>query len=113
MTQTLFSDPGITNTNTVMVHVIVDDSAKGSGDGNGWNGWSSEMDGMQREEGEYMECFWCPLQELWERCWEWEAEGLAIDARVGGIAEGVEMARRLGLGMDGGVSSGDGSGGVP
>lgn len=38
-----------------------------------------------------------PIDRLWEECKRLEGEGFAIDARVGTLAEGVEVARKLGL----------------
>lgn len=35
------------------------------------------------EEGEFIECFSVELGGLMDRCREWEAQGFAIDARVG------------------------------
>jgi len=49
------------------------------------------------EEGEFIEVFTVPLKGLWEKCKEWEREGCAIDARVGSLAEGIELARQLKL----------------
>jgi len=79
----MFNDPGFCNTNTKMVHVDVDMSIE-----------ENKKPMPQLEEGEFVESFTTPLVGLWEKCIQWEKEGYAIDARVGGIAEGVEIARR-------------------
>lgn len=46
------------------------------------------------EENEFIEVFTLPLKELWGSLGKLEAEGYAIDARVGTLAEGIEIARR-------------------
>lgn len=46
------------------------------------------------EENEFIEVFSTPLQTLYAECKRLEAEGYAIDARVGTLAEGIEIARR-------------------
>ena len=49
------------------------------------------------EENEFIEVFSVPLGELWAECQRLEGEGYAIDARVGTLAEGIELARKWGL----------------
>lgn len=46
------------------------------------------------EPNEFIETFTVPLINLWEECKKYEKQGYAIDARVGTLAEGVELARR-------------------
>jgi len=46
------------------------------------------------EENEFIECFAVPLKHLYAECRRLEKEGYAIDARVGTLAEGIEIARR-------------------
>lgn len=46
------------------------------------------------EENEFIECFTVPLRDLYAECRRLEGEGYAIDARVGTLAEGIEIARR-------------------
>lgn len=46
------------------------------------------------EENEFIEVFSIKLQTLYTECKRLEAEGYAIDARVGALAEGIEIARR-------------------
>jgi ADP-ribose pyrophosphatase len=48
----------------------------------------------QLEENEFIECFAVPLTDLYTECKRLEAEGCAIDARVGNLAEGVEIAKK-------------------
>ena len=46
------------------------------------------------EENEFIEVFSIPLRTLYNDCKRLEAEGYAIDARVGTLAEGIEVARK-------------------
>jgi len=46
------------------------------------------------EENEFIEVFTMPLKDLYAACKRLEGEGYAIDARVGTLAEGIEVARR-------------------
>ncbi|GMF70971.1 unnamed protein product [Aspergillus oryzae] len=48
----------------------------------------------QLEENEFIESFTVPLASLFEEMKKLEAEGYAIDARVGTIAEGIELAQK-------------------
>lgn len=49
------------------------------------------------EENEFIEVFTVPLKDFWSECKRLEKEGYAIDARVGTIAEGIEIANRFKL----------------
>lgn len=51
----------------------------------------------QLEDGEFIETFTVPMRDLHSECRRLEQEGYAIDARVGGLAEGIVAARRLKL----------------
>ncbi|MCJ1379256.1 hypothetical protein MMC17_002357 [Xylographa soralifera] len=84
----MFNDPGFTNTNLCMIHVSIDTSLAEN---------QSENLKPELEENEFIEVFSVPLKELWSECQRLEGEGFAIDARVGTLAEGVELARRWGL----------------
>lgn len=46
------------------------------------------------EDNEFIETFSVPLTDLYNECKKLEKEGYAIDARVGTLAEGVELAKR-------------------
>ena len=46
------------------------------------------------EAGEFIECFTVPLGSLYDECRKLEQEGYAIDARVGTLAEGIEIAKK-------------------
>ncbi len=49
------------------------------------------------EENEFIEVYTVGLRELYGECKRLEGEGYAIDARVGTLAEGIELARKWGL----------------
>ncbi|KIX10582.1 uncharacterized protein Z518_01666 [Rhinocladiella mackenziei CBS 650.93] len=81
----MWNDPGFCNTNTKMIFVEVDMSDPRNQEGN----LKTEL-----EENEYIECFSLPLDNLWTGLTELDRQGFAIDARVGTLAQGVEMARK-------------------
>lgn len=85
-TPIMYNDPGFCNTNLRMVHVTIDMSLPENQD------LKPEL-----EENEFIEVFTVPLASLWEECKKLEAEGYAIDARVGTFAEGILLAQRLKL----------------
>lgn len=78
------ADPGFCNTNLRMVHVSIDMSLPENQD------LKPEL-----EENEFIEVFTVPLAKLFDECARLAAEGCAIDARVGTLAEGVELAKRF------------------
>lgn len=49
------------------------------------------------EENEFIEVFTVPLAKLWGELERLEAEGYAIDARIGTLAEGIEIAKQFKL----------------
>lgn len=51
----------------------------------------------QLEDSEFIECFTLPLKSLFAETKRLEAEGYAIDARVGTLAEGIEIAKKWNL----------------
>lgn len=79
----MFNDPGFCNTNTKMVFVEVDMSDE-----------KNKKPKQELEAGEFIESFTVPLDSLWEELGKLEDEGYAIDARVGTLAQGMEIARR-------------------
>jgi ADP-ribose pyrophosphatase len=81
----MFNDPGFCNTNTKMIVVEVDMSDPSNQEGN----LKPEL-----EEGEYIETFTLPLDNLWNELGRLERQGFAIDARVGTLAQGMEMAKK-------------------
>ncbi|KAL8387099.1 hypothetical protein RB595_010158 [Gaeumannomyces hyphopodioides] len=80
----MFNDPGFCNTNLRMVHVSIDMSLPENQDPK-----------PQLEESEFIEVFHVPLSGLWDECKRLEAQGFAIDARVGTFAEGIEVGKRF------------------
>ncbi|KAF2156719.1 ADP-ribose pyrophosphatase-like protein [Myriangium duriaei CBS 260.36] len=83
VTPIMFNDPGFCNTNLNMVHVTVD--MKDS---------RNQNPQPETEENEFIECFSVPLAQLYEECRRLEEQGFAIDARVGTLAEGIEIAKK-------------------
>ncbi|KAK4935400.1 ADP-ribose diphosphatase [Elasticomyces elasticus] len=81
----MFNDPGFCNTNTKMIFVEVDMSDSRNQEGNR----KPEL-----EDSEYIECFTVPLDNMWNELAQLEEQGFAIDARVGTLAQGMEMARK-------------------
>lgn len=81
-----YVDPGFCNTSLNMVHVHVDMSLP-----------ENQNPKPQLEENEFIECFSVPLGWLFAETKKLEEEGYAIDARVGTIAEGIELAKKLKL----------------
>ncbi|KAL9005930.1 MAG: hypothetical protein Q9188_001295 [Gyalolechia gomerana] len=79
----MFNDPGFCNTNLNMVHVNVD-----------MNLPENQNLKPELEDNEFIEVFSLPLKNLYAECKKMEDEGYAIDARVGTLAEGIELARR-------------------
>lgn len=51
----------------------------------------------QLEDDEFIEVFHVPLADLWDACRRLESEGCAIDARVGTLAEGIQLSKALRL----------------
>jgi ADP-ribose pyrophosphatase len=47
----------------------------------------------QLEEGEFIDVFSVPLKDLYDEIGRLEAQGFAIDGRVGAFAEGLETAK--------------------
>lgn len=82
----MYNDPGFCNTNLRMVHVRVDLSLP-----------ENQNPRPQLEDNEFIETFTVRLGQLWEECKFLEAQGFAIDARVGTLAEGILVAQRLGM----------------
>ena len=80
-----FSPPvaGFCNTNLHYVHVNID-----------LNDPHNKNPEPQLEPNEFIECFTVPLRSLWQVCRDLEKEGYAVDARVGGLAEGFEIMKK-------------------
>lgn len=81
----MWNDPGFCNTNTKMIFVEIDLSDPRN---------QEENLEPELEENEYIECFSLPLDNLWDELAELDRQGFAIDARVGTLAQGMEMAKK-------------------
>jgi len=78
-----FNDPGMCNTNTLLVDVRIDlDDER------------NKNPVPKLEDNEFIDCFEIELGRLYEECKKLEKEGFAIDARVGTIGQGIEIAKR-------------------
>ncbi|KAI0204152.1 ADP-ribose pyrophosphatase [Astrocystis sublimbata] len=86
MSPVMFNDPGMTNTNTAICSVHIDTSLP-----------ENQNPIQSLEDDEFIESFTTPLATLYAECKRLEAEGYAIDARVGTFAQGIELTKRLGL----------------
>ncbi|KAK5104365.1 ADP-ribose diphosphatase [Lithohypha guttulata] len=79
----MFNDPGFCNTNTKMIFVEVD-----------VNDPRNQNPQPELEDSEYIESFTIPLDNMWNELEKLEQEGYAIDARVGTLAQGMEIAKK-------------------
>ncbi|KAJ5913274.1 hypothetical protein N7504_002157 [Penicillium tannophilum] len=79
----MYNDPGFCNTNLNMVHVSVDMSLP-----------ENQNPKPELEENEFIECFTVPLASLFEETKKLEQQGYAIDARIGTLAEGIELTKK-------------------
>ena len=79
-------DPGFCNTNLRMVHVSIDMSLP-----------ANQNLKPELEDNEFIEVFTVPLSSLYAEVKKLESEGYAIDARVGTLAEGIELAKQYKL----------------
>ncbi|KAJ5296014.1 hypothetical protein PENANT_c001G01949 [Penicillium antarcticum] len=80
----MYNDPGFCNANFNMVYVQVDMSLP-----------ENQNPKPNLEENEFIECFTVPVSRLGVELEKLEKKGYAIDARVGSIAEGIEIAKSL------------------
>ncbi|KAI9866310.1 MAG: hypothetical protein M1813_001432 [Trichoglossum hirsutum] len=79
----MFNDPGFCNTNLNFVHVSIDMSTE-----------ENQNPKPELEDNEFIEVFSVPLTNLYSEMRKLEKEGFAIDARVGTLAEGFEVAKK-------------------
>lgn len=109
---THFNDPGFTNTATHLIHINIDlndpRNQPVGGNNNTKTTEARQATGLphpilgpnqQLEQNEFVTTFCVPVRRLWAECRRLEEEGYAIDARVGTLAEGIEVARRLSFGL--------------
>ncbi|KAI2634799.1 ADP-ribose pyrophosphatase [Hypomontagnella submonticulosa] len=78
----LFSSPASSSSCTFLIHLKVDPNRE-----------ENMNPKPQLEDGEFIECFWVPLNNLYAECRKLEAQGFAIDGKVGVFAEGLEMSK--------------------
>lgn len=74
---------GMCNTNLHFIHIKIDLTDE-----------RNKNPKQHLEENEFIEVFTVPLKDLYKVCRRMEKEGFAIDARVGSLAEGIEVARK-------------------
>lgn len=79
----MWNDPGFCNTNTKMIFVEVDMADP-----------RNQNPEPELEENEYIETFTIPLDDLWNQLEKLDQQGFAIDARVGTLAQGMEIAKK-------------------
>lgn len=73
---------GFSNSNLNMVHMSVDLSDS-----------RNQHPKPELDEDEFIECFSVPLKDLCSECIRLERRGFAIDAMVGTLADGIELAK--------------------
>ncbi|KAI5304726.1 hypothetical protein KEM56_006050 [Ascosphaera pollenicola] len=82
----LYSSPGLSDACLNFVHVSIDMSLP-----------ENQNPKPQLEDGEFIETFTVPLRDLHSELQKLDKAGYGICARVDGIAEGIELAKNLGL----------------
>jgi 8-oxo-dGTP pyrophosphatase MutT (NUDIX family) len=82
----MYNDPGFCNTNLRLVRVDVDMEDP-----------RNQNPKAQLEDGEFIESFTVPLNELHEKLVELVRKGYVIDARVQNVAEGIKIAQEYHL----------------
>ncbi|KAH8900182.1 putative ADP-ribose pyrophosphatase [Thozetella sp. PMI_491] len=82
----LYSSPASSSSSTYLIHVKIDLSKAENKDPK-----------PKLEDGEFIECITVPLTTLYQQLHQWEAEGFAIDGKVGAFADGIETAKAWGL----------------
>ena len=87
-------DPGFCNTSLHMVHVTIDPHRA-----------ENRQLQPELEENEFIQVFTLPLRNLHGECRRLDREGYAIDARLGTLAEGLELAQTWKLTDEGGTST--------
>ncbi|KAK8108829.1 NUDIX domain-containing protein [Apiospora sp. TS-2023a] len=78
----LHSSPASSSSCNYVIHVKID-----------LNDPANQKPKSQLEEGEFIECFSVPLKDLYMECRALEAQGYAIDGKLGTFAEGLEMSK--------------------
>ncbi|KAI1408101.1 ADP-ribose pyrophosphatase [Hypoxylon sp. FL1857] len=78
----LFSSPASSSSSTFLIHLSINPDKE-----------ENKNPKPQLEDGEFIECFWVPLNNLYAECRKLESQGFAIDGKVGVFAEGLEMSK--------------------
>ncbi|KAI1662895.1 putative ADP-ribose pyrophosphatase [Daldinia decipiens] len=78
----LFSSPASSSSRTFLIHLKIDPQKE-----------ENQNPKPHLEDGEFIEAFWVPLDSLYAECRKLEAQGFAIDGKVGVFAEGLEMSK--------------------
>ncbi|KAI0203411.1 NUDIX domain-containing protein [Astrocystis sublimbata] len=77
-----YSSPASSSSTTFMIQLRVDASKP-----------ENQAPKPQLEDGEFIECFWVAFADLYQECRRLEAQGYAIDGKLGAFAEGLEAAK--------------------
>ncbi|KAH7162134.1 NUDIX domain-containing protein [Dactylonectria estremocensis] len=80
----LMSAPASSSSKTFMINVKIDPARP-----------ENAKPVAELEDGEFIECFWVPLKDLYDTCRNLQKEGFAIDGKVGAFAEGIEASKML------------------
>ncbi|KAI1804806.1 putative ADP-ribose pyrophosphatase [Daldinia bambusicola] len=78
----LFSSPASSSSKSFVIHLKVDPEKE-----------ENRNPQPLFDDGEFIEAFWVPLSDLYAECRKLEAQGFAIDGKVGVFAEGLEMSK--------------------
>ncbi|KAI1431000.1 NUDIX domain-containing protein [Xylaria sp. CBS 124048] len=77
-----FSSPASSSSTTFMIKIKIDAEKD-----------ENKSPKPHLEDGEFIECFWIPLDNLYDECRQLESQGFAIDGKLGAFAEGLEAAK--------------------
>ncbi|KAI0096958.1 NUDIX domain-containing protein [Nemania sp. FL0031] len=77
-----FSSPASSSSTTFMIQIKVDAEKE-----------ENKNPKPALEDGEFIECFWVAFKDLYMECRRLEAQGFAIDGKLGAFAEGLEAAK--------------------
>lgn len=78
----LFSSPATSGSKNFLIHLKIDDSIH-----------ANQNPKPELEDGEFIETFWVPLNDVYLELRKLESQGFAIDGKVGVFAEGLETSK--------------------
>ncbi|KAI1464587.1 putative ADP-ribose pyrophosphatase [Daldinia caldariorum] len=78
----LFSSPASSSSKSFVIHLKIDPEKE-----------ENQNPQPLFDDGEFIEAFWVPLNDLYAECRKLESQGFAIDGKVGVFAEGLEMSK--------------------